>query len=201
MAVAVEKKVEKNETPIAERKPGMEPYSVMMRETVAAMEKSIPEMKLVKVHSARKIPTSKDKFATVVFVPLRMMRKIRPIQAKLVDALEKKMNQPVFIIGKRIVAHAARPGQADKSEYKPISRTRKAVHEAYMNEMLYPVQIIAQRIRVSMHSNVPEGRKTVSLGVDDLALKNTVKARLNVYSSVYKVITGNEVAFDFPLSA
>ncbi|EAL51767.1 40S ribosomal protein S7, putative [Entamoeba histolytica HM-1:IMSS-B] len=184
-------------TEVVVKKPGFDAYSKLVKEAVAG----IPELKGVKVISAKKVTISKDKKATVIFIPLRMMRICRASFEKVIEALEKKLNGPVFIIGKRVVAHTKKVGQSGKTDYKPRSRTSKAVHEAYLNEMLYPVEVAGQRVHATLVHKKVANSKTVFVAVDDAKLKNSVKAKLPIYSAVYKNITGEKVKFAFPVVA
>ena len=180
----------------AQRVPGMDAYSKLVKEYVAA----IPELKGTKIISAKKIIVGEGKAATVVFVPLRMMRVYRANFEKVVEVLEKKTNGPVFIIGKRVVAHTKKVGQSGKVDYKPRSRTSKAVHEAYMSEMLYPVEVAGQRTHVTIANKKVNNAKTVFLDCED-KMKQQLKAKLPVFSAVYKGITGEKVKFAFPVVA
>ena len=178
------------------KKPGMDAYSQQIKQFVAA----IPELKAVKVISAKKIIVDDKKAATVVFIPLRMMRVFRAKFEEYVATLEKKIGNPVFIIGKRVVAHTKKVGQSGKVEYKPRSRTSKAVHQAYMSEMLYPVEVAGQRTHVTISNKKVNNAKTVFLDCED-KMKQQLKAKLPVFSAVYKGITGEKVKFAFPVVA
>ena len=61
--------------------PGFDAYSKLIKEYVAG----IPELKGVKMINAKKIIVGDDKHATVVFVPLRMMRYYRAHFEKVVE--------------------------------------------------------------------------------------------------------------------
>ena len=182
---------------VEKRLPGFDAYSKLVKEYVAA----IPELKGQKIISAKKIIVGDDKHATVVFVPLRMMRYFRAYHDKVVEVLEKKTNGAVFIIGKRVVAHTKKVGQSGKTEYKPRSRTSKAVHDAYMTEMLYPHVVCGQRTHVTIANKKVNNQKTVFVDVEDAKAKNAVKAKLATYSAVFKGITGEKVKFAFPVVA
>ena len=179
------------------RLPGFDSYSKLIKEYVS----SIPELKNVKMISAKKIIVGDDKHATVIFVPLRMMRYYRAYHDKVIETLEKKTNGAVFIIGKRVVAHTKKVGQTGKTEYKPRSRTSKAVHEAYMQEMLYPHNVAGERTHVTVANKKVSNAKTVFVDVEDAKVKNAVKAKLATYSAVFKGITGEKVKFAFPVVA
>ena len=183
--------------PAVEKKlPGFDAYSKLIKEYVAG----IPELKGAKIISAKKIIIAKDKHATVVFVPLRMMRIYRANFDKIIEVLEKKTNGPVFIIGKRVVAHTKKVGQTGKTEFKPRSRTSLAVHDAYMQEMLYPHSVAGQRTHVTIANKRVNNTKTVFVDVDDKQ-KNALKSKLPIFSAVFKGITGEKVKFAFPVIA
>lgn len=178
------------------RLPGFDAYSKLIKEYVSA----IPELKGIKMINAKKIIVGEDKHATVIFVPLRMMRYYRAHYEKVVEILEKKTNGAVFIIGKRVVAQTKKVGQTGKTDYKPRSRTSKAVHDAYMHEMLYPVEIAGQRTHVTIANKKVNNAKTVFVDCDDKS-KAALKSKLPVFSAVFKGITGEKVKFAFPIVA
>ncbi|KAL7715160.1 40S ribosomal protein S7 [Entamoeba marina] len=188
-------------TPVEDKKPGFDAYSRLVKEAVQNVSKEIPELKNVKVINAKKIPIAQNKKATIIFIPIRMMRYVRLAFGSIIEKLEKSLGGQVFFIGKRIVAPTVKSGQKGAKIFKPISRTRKSVHECYMQEMLYPVQVVGQRTRVSMLNKKPTQSRTIFVGVDDQKTKNSVKARLQDFTTVYKNITGEQVKFTFPVVA
>ncbi|KAL7714497.1 40S ribosomal protein S7 [Entamoeba marina] len=187
--------------PIEDKKPGFDAYSKSVKDAVATAAKEIPELKNVKIINAKKIPIGQNKKATIIFIPIRMMRYVRLAFGSIIEKLEKSLGGQVFFIGKRIVAPTVKSGQKGAKIFKPISRTRKSVHECYMQEMLYPVQVVGQRTRVSMLNKKPTQSRTIFVGVDDQKTKNAVKAKLQDFTTVYKNITGEQVKFSFPVVA
>ena len=180
-------------------KPGFDAYSKQIKQIV----EKLPVFEKVhgtKVISAKKIIVDDKKNATVIFVPLRMMRYYRVNFENTIATLEKAIGNNVFIIGKRVVAHTKKVGQSGKTEYKPRSRTSKAVHDAYMHEMLYPVEIAGERTHVTIANKKVNNAKTVFVDVED-KMKAQLKGKLPVFSAVFKGITGEKVKFAFPVVA
>ena len=181
------------------RKPGFDAYSQQVKKIVEKLP-IFEKVHGTKVISAKKIIVDDKKNATVIFVPLRMMRYYRAQFETTVATLEKALGNNVFIIGKRVVAHTKKVGQSGKTEYKPRSRTSKAVHEAYMSEMLYPVEVAGQRTHVTIANKKVNNQKTVFVDVED-KMKQAIKGKLPVFSAVFKGITGERVKFAFPVVA
>ena len=182
------------------KKPGFDAYSKLVKDVMSKLANELPILKHVKIISAKKVILSKKDMAAVIFVPLRMMRYFREQYAEIVAKMEKALGGLVFIIGKRYVAKTRKVGQKGTVEYKPRSRTAAAVKEAYLNEMLYPIEVVGKRAHVSMINKKPTEAKTVFVDVNDEKQKKVAKAKLNAYTVVYRNITGEKVKFAFPTS-
>ena len=66
-----------------------------------------------------------------------------------------------------------------------------AVHDAILEDIVYPVEIVGRRTRVKLDSKVYK----VFLDKKDQA---TTEHKLDTFSSIYKKLTGKAVAFEFP---
>merc|ERR1712226_746363 len=81
----------------------------------------------------------------IIHVPFRLLKAFHKIQHRLIRELEKKFS------GKDVVVVAARrimpPSKSGLSSARPRSRTLTAVHEAILEDLVYPTEIVGKRIR------------------------------------------------------
>jgi small subunit ribosomal protein S7e len=155
------------------------------------------ELQVLQVHGAREVdlPTAGRK-TIVVVVPVPQLKAWRRIQSRVTRELEKKFgDQPVCLVAMRRILPPQRRGQPSVSkQQRPRSRTLTAVHDAWLEDMLYPTDIVGKRTRVRT-----DGSRLLKVFLDprDQAL---VEGKLDAYAAVYKKLTGKQVAFEFPLT-
>ncbi|KLO93919.1 Uncharacterized protein Y057_6576 [Fusarium fujikuroi] len=92
---------------------------------------------------------------------------------------------------------ALRPLQivsAREKQKRPRSRTLTAVHDAILEDLTYPVEIVGKRVRTK-----EDGSKTLKVILDEKE-RGGVDYRLDTYSEVYRRLTGRNVNFEFPQS-
>jgi small subunit ribosomal protein S7e len=139
------------------------------------------------------LPTKK---VVVVFVPFRLLKEFRRVQAKLIRELEKKLSQKqVVIVAQRRILPPASKLNRTAAQKRPMSRTLTAVHDAILDDMLYPVEVVGKRIRVKVDGS--KQHKVLLDPKDDQA----VDGRLDSYQAVYKKLTGRDITFSFPAVA
>jgi small subunit ribosomal protein S7e len=80
-----------------------------------------------------------------------------------------------------------------QTQKRPRSRTLTAVHEAILNDIVYPVEIVGKRVRTR-----EDGSKLTKVILDEKE-RGGVDHRLDTYSEVYRKITGRAVSFEFPV--
>lgn len=91
---------------------------------------------------------SSGKKAIVVFVPFRQLKQYHKVQARLVRELEKKFSgRHVVIIAQRRILPKPSKDNHKKQQQRPRSRTLTAVHEAILDDLVYPTEITGKRIR------------------------------------------------------
>merc|ERR1712012_1420022 len=85
------------------------------------------------------------KKAIVIFVPVPQLKAFQKIQVRLVRELEKKFSgkHVVFIAQRKILAKPTRKANKLKQK-RPRSRTLVSVHNALLDDLVYPAEIIWQ---------------------------------------------------------
>lgn len=91
--------------------------------------------------------------AIVMFVPVPLLQTFHKIQVRVVRELEKKFSgKHVLVIGqRRILKKETRKTRVKQP--RPRSRTLTAVHDAILDDLVYPVEITGKRIRVKLDTS------------------------------------------------
>ena len=117
----------------------------------------------------------------------------------LTRELEKKFSdrQVIFLAMRRILPRPKRSNRSrtKQTQKRPRSRTLTAVHEAILNDLVYPVEIVGKRTRTRT-----DGSKLLKVILDEKE-RGGVDHRLDTYSEVYRKLTGRGVSFEFPVGA
>lgn len=72
------------------------------------------------------------------------------------------------------------------------SRTLTAVHDAILEDLVYPAEIVGKRFRVKV-----DGSRLIKVHLDR-GNQTFVEHKIPTFESVYKKLTGKEVTFEFP---
>ncbi|GBG90863.1 hypothetical protein CBR_g51369 [Chara braunii] len=143
------------------------------------------------INSAKEIDISKNRKAIIVHVPYRLRKAFQKIHARLVRELEKKFSgKDVVIVATRRIM---RPPKRGISVARPRNRTLTAVHEAILDDLVYPTEIVGKRIRFRL-----DGSKIMKVYLDPEE-RNSTEYKLETFGGVYKKLTGKEVTFEFPV--
>jgi small subunit ribosomal protein S7e len=114
----------------------------------------------------------------------------------LTRELEKKFSDRHVLIlaSRRILPRPKRSNRSrtSQTQKRPRSRTLTAVHDAILDDLVYPVEIVGKRLRTK-----EDGSKVLKVVLDEKE-KNTIDHRLDTYSEVYRRLTGRGVGFEFP---
>lgn len=109
------------------------------------------ELKDLVFLSAKEVEVSSSKKAIVIFVPFRQLKAYHRVQSRLVRELEKKFSgKHVIVIAQRRIIRKPGKNNHKKMQKRPISRTVTAVHEAILDDIVYPTEITGKRIRVKL---------------------------------------------------
>lgn len=154
------------------------------------------ELKELYINSAKEIDCGGGKTAVVIFVPYRLLPKFHKIQTRLVRELEKKFSgKPVIVIAQRRILPREKKGGRLQKQKRPRSRTLTAVHDNVLNDLVFPTEIVAKRIRFKV-----DGTRLLRVILDGKDQQN-MEYKTSTFQAVYKKLTGKDVVFEFPVSA
>uniref|UniRef100_A0A2K6E1J0 40S ribosomal protein S7 n=1 Tax=Macaca nemestrina TaxID=9545 RepID=A0A2K6E1J0_MACNE len=137
------------------------------------------QLRELNITAAKEIEVGGGRKAIIIFVPVPQLKSFQKIQVRLVRELEKKFSgKPVVFIAQRRIL--------------PKSRALTAVHDAILEDLVFPSEIAGKRIRVKL-----DGRWLIKVRLDK-AQQNNVEHKVETFSGVYKKLTGKDVNFEFP---
>jgi len=148
------------------------------------------------ITGAKEIEIGSGKKAILISVPVPQLRAYQKILVRLVRELEKKYSgkHVVFIAQRRILPKPTRKTRRKNKQKRPRSRTLTAVHDAMLEDIVFPAEIVGKRIRIKL-----DGARLFKVHLDKQNQTN-VEHKLETFSTVYKKLTGKDVAFEFPES-
>jgi len=134
------------------------------------------------------------KKAIIIFVPVPELRAYQKVQMRLVRELEKKFSgkHVVFIAQRRILPKPTRKMKVKSKQKRPRSRTLTAVHDAILEDLVYPAEIVGKRTRIRL-----DGSRLIKVHLDRNQMTN-IEHKTDTFAAVYKKLTGKEVNFEFP---
>uniref|UniRef100_A0A251S7Z9 40S ribosomal protein S7 n=1 Tax=Helianthus annuus TaxID=4232 RepID=A0A251S7Z9_HELAN len=150
------------------------------------------DLKDLYINSAAQIDVSGSRKAVVIHVPYRLRKAFRKIHLKLVRELEKKFS------GKDVVLIATRrmlpPPKKGSAVQRPRNRTLTAVHDAMLEDIVYPAEIVGKRVRYRV-----DGSKIIKIYLDPKA-RNDTEYKLETFAGVYRKLCGKDVVFEYPIN-
>mmetsp|Transcript_14079 Transcript_14079/g.15738 ORF Transcript_14079/g.15738 Transcript_14079/m.15738 type:complete len:192 (+) Transcript_14079:24-599(+) len=147
------------------------------------------------ITAAKNIEVSETKVALLIFVPYRLHKRFKKIQSRLIRELEKKFSgKHVCFVAQRTILSKQYKRQK-KGALRPRSRTLTAVHNAVMEDIVYPTQIVGKRTRY-----LADGKDLLTVYLDPKDIKE-IDYKLKTFSKVYKRLTNKNVVFAFPIEA
>ncbi|XP_051008824.1 40S ribosomal protein S7-like [Acomys russatus] len=144
---------------------------------------------LLNITAVKKTEVGGGWTAIIIFVPVPQLKSFQKIQVRLVLELEKKFSgkSMVFIAQRRTVPKPTRKSHVKNTRKHPRSRTLTAVHDATLEDLIFPREIVGKRIRVK-----PAGSR-LTKGHLGKAQQSTVEHRVEIFSGICKTQTGKDV--------
>ncbi|KAI8640844.1 40S ribosomal protein S7 [Parasitella parasitica] len=175
--------------------PAADEFELSVAQALVDLESNVPDLKGLKalhISAAKEIELGSGKKAIVIFVPVPSQAGFHKIQARLTRELEKKFSDRhvIFVAQRRILAVPSRCNSAKQP--RPRSRTLTAVHEAILNDLVFPTEIVGKRLRQKI-----DGTKTLKVFLDAKDA-TSLEYKIDTFSAVYKKLTGKDVVFEFP---
>ncbi|XP_010549922.1 PREDICTED: 40S ribosomal protein S7-3 [Tarenaya hassleriana] len=150
------------------------------------------DLKDLYINQAVHMDISGNRKAVVVYVPYRLRKAFRKIHLRLVRELEKKFSgKDVIVVATRRILRPPKKGSAVQ---RPRTRTLTAVHEAMLEDVAYPAEIVGKRIRFRL-----DGSKIQKVFLDAKERNNT-EYKLETMAGVYRKLTGKDVVFEYPVN-
>ena len=146
------------------------------------------DLKDLYINGASEVNVSSNRRAIVIKVPFRLLKQFNRVQQRLVRELEKKFSgKDVVIVGNRRIM---RPTKSLKDQ-RPRILTLTAVHDALLEDLVYPVEIVGKRMRYKL-----DGSKLLRVFLDPKD-RNTSEYKLETFAGVYSKMTGKAVTFEY----
>ncbi|KAI3432979.1 40S ribosomal protein S7 [Psidium guajava] len=151
------------------------------------------ELKDLFINSAVEMDIAGNRKAVVIFVPYRLRKAFRKIHLRLVRELEKKFSgkDVVLVASRRIV----RPPKKGSAVQRPRTRTLTTVHDAMLEDVVYPAEIVGKRVRYRL-----DGSKIMKVIFLDPKERNNTENKLETFGGVYRKLTGKDVVFEYPIA-
>jgi len=151
-----------------------------------------PDLRDLFITSAKELETTVGHKSIVIFVPHRLHKRFQKIQSRLVRELEKKFSgRHVMIVAQRTILPKNFARKAPGT-VRARSRTLTKVHEAILDDIVYPTAIVGKSTRVRL-----DGRHVLKVQLDPKDVKE-VDYKLKSFTAVYKRLTNKTVEFIFP---
>ena len=151
------------------------------------------EVRELAISNVFEVDVGGGRVALVLYVPYRLLSRYHRVHTRLVRELEKKFSgRQVVVLGKRRILPKERKGHRLLKQKRPRSRTLTAVQEAYLEDLVYPTEIVGKRTVFRTDQS-----RVLHVHLDPRERPN-VEHRVDAYRAVYKKITGKEVVFEFP---
>ncbi|XVE78689.1 hypothetical protein DITRI_Ditri13aG0167400 [Diplodiscus trichospermus] len=144
------------------------------------------------INSAVQMDIFGNRKAVVIYVPYRLRKAFRKVHLRLVRELEKKFSgRDVVVLATRRILRPPKKGSAVQ---RPRTRTLTAVHDAMLEDIVHPAEIVGKRARYRI-----DGTKIMKVLLDPKE-KNNTEYKLETIAGVYRKLTGNDVVFEYPIT-
>lgn len=144
------------------------------------------------ITAAKEVDCGSGKKAIILYVPYKLLKSFNKIHQRLVRELEKKFSgRHILIVGQRTILGKSYKRNAKTSGPLPRSRTLTAVHDAILEDLVYPTEIVGKRTRVKT-----DGKRILKVYLDSKDQAN-VEGRTDTFAAVYSKLTNKQVSFLF----
>lgn len=144
------------------------------------------------ITAAKEVDCGAGKTAILLYVPYKLRMSFNKIHTRLVRELEKKFSgKHVLIIAQRTILSKSHARNQKINGPRPRSRTLTAVHEAILDDIVYPTEIVGKRTRVKT-----DGKRVIKVFLESKDQAN-VEPKIDTFSAVYGKLTNKTVAFYF----
>ena len=138
------------------------------------LETSSAEMKAdlrpLQFSAAKEVTLPGGRLAVVLFVPPPLLKQFHKAHAQIVRELEKKFSdRHVLLVAQRKIMPKPSRTQRNLKQQRPRSRTLTAVHEALLEDIVFPTEITGKRTRVKV-----DGSKLIKVYVTNLLNKHII---------------------------
>lgn len=110
----------------------------------------------------------------------------------LIESLEDQLKAHVFLVAHRRIIRKERRGKALYKQKRPQSRTIAKVHEAYLEDVIWPQDVVGQK---SVY-DVGVSKPTIHVYLDP-ARRAVTEHKMDAYRAVYENLTGKKVVFEY----
>jgi small subunit ribosomal protein S7e len=144
------------------------------------------------ITAAKEVDLGSSRKAILLYVPFKLRKMFNKIHVRLVRELEKKFSgRHVLIVAQRNILGKAYARDQKTKGPRPRSRTLTAVHEAILDDIVYPTEIVGKRTRCKV-----DGKRILKVILDSKDQAN-VEGRLDTFAAVYGKLTNKQVTFYF----
>jgi len=144
------------------------------------------------ITAAKEVDCGSGKKAIIMYVPFKHLKAFHKIQQRLVRELEKKFSgRHVIIIGQRTILGKSYVRSTKTKGLRPRSRTLTAVHEAILDDIVYPTEIAGKRTRCKV-----DGKQILKVYLDSKDQAN-VEGKIDTFAAVYTKLTNKTISFYF----
>jgi len=148
------------------------------------------DLESIKIDNAAEVPTSDNKRCFLVQVSEESIGTLKKVHQELVKKLESRFSNPVVIVPnrKKINGNLYRRYRGTKV---PRNQTLTKVYDEFLEDILYPADIVGKRIRFPKHKG-----RVFKVQVDKVD-KEAVEYKLSAITASYKALTNRELQVEF----
>eukprot|EP00831_Metopus_contortus_P027644 TRINITY_DN2318_c0_g2_i1.p1 TRINITY_DN2318_c0_g2~~TRINITY_DN2318_c0_g2_i1.p1 ORF type:complete len:223 (-),score=62.45 TRINITY_DN2318_c0_g2_i1:54-722(-) len=146
------------------------------------------KIKKIKITKAEKVE-DRGVAVLIILVPFALFPLVKQSYSFLIQKLEAKFKCSVVLLAQRTILSKYQKRKG--SQKRPVSRTLSAVHDAFLEDIIFPYEIIGRRLRVKT-----DGTQIHKIHLKEADRKH-VEARLQALALAYKKMTNKIITFEF----